>query len=251
MDPVRRAAAGAALAVAFLTVIPVRVRERVDGVGAAAAWFPAVGALAGALAGAVRFGADPLLGAGPAAVLAVAALVAVTGALHQDGLADCADGLGVRGDRGRRLAVMRDPSIGVFGALALLLWALLMAAALAELPREDALRALVVAAALGRWAAVVHGAGVPPARREGLGASFRVGRGALAVATLTATAATLGLAGPGPGACALGAAGVVTLGVSAWASRTLGGRTGDTLGASVALVEVVALLVLLGFSNRA
>ncbi|MEA2324821.1 MAG: adenosylcobinamide-GDP ribazoletransferase [Solirubrobacteraceae bacterium] len=251
MGPARRAAAGAALALAFLTVIPLRVRERADGVGAAAAWFPAVGALVGALAGGIRFASEPLLGAGPAAVLAVAVLVAVTGALHQDGLADCADGLGVRDDRGRRLAVMRDPSVGVFGALALLLWALLVAAALAELPREDALPALVVAGALGRWAAVLHGAGVAPARRAGLGASFRVGRGALAAATLTAVAAALGPAGLGAGAAALAAAAVVTLGVSAWASRTLGGRTGDTLGASVALVEAAVLLVLLGFANAA
>ncbi|MEA2320004.1 MAG: adenosylcobinamide-GDP ribazoletransferase [Solirubrobacteraceae bacterium] len=247
MGPVRRATAGALLALAFLTVIPVRVRRQVDGLGAAAAWFPAVGVLVGALAGVVRFGADPLLGAGPASVLAVAVLVAVTGALHLDGLADCADGLGVRGDRERRLAVMRDSNIGVFGALALLLWALLAVAALAELSREDAFRALVVAAALGRWAAVLHGAGLPSARRDGLGASFHVGRGALVSATVTGVAAALLVGGVGPGAGALAGAALATLGIAAWASRTLGGRTGDTLGASVAIAEVVVIVVLLGF----
>ena len=69
-------------------------------------------------------------------MLALVVLVAVTGALHQDGLADCADGLGVRGDRERRLAVMRDSAIGAFGTLALIGWALLLIAALPTLERR-------------------------------------------------------------------------------------------------------------------
>ena len=168
MARVRRAVAGAALALAFLTVAPLPVRERPEGIGAAAAWFPAVGALVGLVAAGVRVAADPTLGAGVAAVLATAVMVALTGALHQDGLADCADGLGVRGDRARRLAVMREPSIGAFGTMALVLWALLFAAALGALPRGDAVRTLVVVGALGRWGAVLHAALAAPARPQGL-----------------------------------------------------------------------------------
>src|SRR5919197_1316064 len=128
-SPLRRAADGFALATTFLTIAPVPVRA-----GAASrwtpAWFPVVGALVGALAGGVRYGLDPLLGPVPASVLAAATLVVCTGALHQDGLADLADGLSARGDRARRLAVMRDPRAGTFGVLAVGLWLLALVSAL-------------------------------------------------------------------------------------------------------------------------
>jgi adenosylcobinamide-GDP ribazoletransferase len=238
---------GALLAIAFLTVVPVRLR-RAPPLGAAAAWFPAIGAAVGAVAGAVGYLARPALGATVAAILAVAVLVVFTGALHQDGLADCADGLGARGGGAeRRLAVMRDSSIGTFGALALGVWLLLLVSALAGLGRTDALAALVVAGALGRWAALLHALGAPPARRDGLGAAFGVSAGAVAVATVVAAAVALGLAGV-DGLGALGVAAVVAALVSAGSRRALGGRTGDTLGATVALTEASVLVVLLGLA---
>jgi adenosylcobinamide-GDP ribazoletransferase len=202
----------------------------------------------GAIAGGVLVGAEPLFGATAAATLGAAALIVVTGALHQDGLADCADGLGVRGDRERRLAVMRDSSIGVFGALALLVWMLLLVTALAGLEPRAALLALIAAGAAGRWAALAHAVLAPPARGEGLGAGFAVGRRALAVASATALAAALLAAGPGHGLAAMAAAAVVALLVSAWSRSTLGGRTGDTLGATVAVAEVAVCLTLLAFA---
>src|SRR5262249_43615982 len=119
-----RPLADAALAVAFLTIVPVKVRDPNASLSRAAAFFPPGGAAIGAAAGGVRVGLQPLLGTGPATVLALIALVALTGALHQDGLADTADGLGARGDRDRRLAAMRDSAIGAFGVLALIGWAL-------------------------------------------------------------------------------------------------------------------------------
>jgi adenosylcobinamide-GDP ribazoletransferase len=237
------------VALTFLTVIPVRMRGAQGDLGAAAAWFPAVGALIGALAGGVRVVADDPLGPSVAAVLAVVVLVAVTGALHQDGLADCADGLGVRGDTERRLAVMREPATGVFGTLALVLWALLLAATLAALPRDDAFRALVLAAALGRWGAVVHAVACRPARPDGLGAAFRVGHRALAIATVAAVLAAVLVVEPVRGLAALGAAAAVALAAGSWARRALGGRTGDTLGATVAVVEAAICLVLLAFAQ--
>jgi adenosylcobinamide-GDP ribazoletransferase len=262
----RRVASHVALAVAFLTILPVRMRS-ID-LGAAAAWFPAVGALIGALAGGVRAGADPLFGPTVATALAMVALVAVTGALHQDGLADTADGLGVRGDRERRLAVMRDSATGAFGVLALIGWALLMLAALAPLSQVEALAALIAVGALSRWAALVHAAATPPARPDGLGAGFRVGAGALGFASATALVVAAGAAALGAGsagggsgfadalgsadalaaaAVALAAALAVAL-LSAWAARrAIGGRTGDTIGATVAVAEVAVALTLLGF----
>jgi adenosylcobinamide-GDP ribazoletransferase len=243
MRPARRAAGGAADAIAFLTVLPLR-RHAPGELGAAAPWFPVVGALVGALAGGVLAAAEPLVGVQLAGTLAVVVLVAVSGALHVDGLADCADALGARGGRERRLAVMRDPVAGVFGTLALVGWALLVIGSLARLGPDDGLRALVCAAAVGRWGALLHAVATPPARREGLGAGFAVTPAALAVATL-ATVAVVLLIVPSPGAlAALPAGAIVAALVTVWARRALGGRTGDTLGATAALGEAAVCLAL-------
>src|SRR3954447_25409042 len=240
--------AGATLALALLTILPVRPRGDAAALGTAAAWFPLVGALVGLVAGGAWVAAEPTLGAGVAGAPAVVVMVVLTGALHQDGLADCADGLGVRGDRVRRLAGMRDSSTGAVGTVALVAWGLLLASALAALPHADAIRTLVLAAALGRWGAVLHGALAAPARTEGLGAAFAVGPVAVAVATAIVLAGAVAL-GPASGLAALAAGGVAALATTAWARRALGGRTGDTLGATVLLVELAACLVLVGFAR--
>ena len=155
-----RPLADAALAVAFLTIVPVRVRDPNASLARAAAFFPLVGAAVGAAAGGIRVAFQPLLGTGPATVLALVVLVGLTGALHQDGLADTADGLGARGDRDRRLAAMRDSAIGAFGVLALIGWALLLATTLARFSATDALLVTPVIVPLpspcSRWS--------PPAR---------------------------------------------------------------------------------------
>jgi adenosylcobinamide-GDP ribazoletransferase len=240
---VRRALGGGADAVTFLTILPLRRHAPAD-LGDAAPWFPVVGALVGALAGALLVAAEPHAGAQVAATLAVVALLVVTGALHADGLADCADGLGARGGSERRLAVMRDPAVGVFGTLALLGWTLLMVGSLARLGRTDALLTLVSAAAIGRWGALLHAVAAPPARRDGLGVGFAVRPVALAPATLATVAVALLANPPASGLAALLAGVVVAALVSVWARRTLGGRTGDTLGATVALGEVAVCLTL-------
>jgi adenosylcobinamide-GDP ribazoletransferase len=244
MRAARRAAGGAADAITFLTVLPLR-RRAAGELGAAAPWFPVVGALAGALAGGALAAAEPLVGVQLAATLAVAVLVAATGALHVDGLADCADALGARGrERESRLAVMRDPSAGVFATLALLGWALLVIGALARLGPGDGARALVCAAAVGRCGALLHAIATPPARREGLGAGFAVTRAALAVATLATVAVALLVVPPLPALAAMLAGAIVAALVSVWAVPALGGRTGDTLGATIALGELAVCLTL-------
>jgi adenosylcobinamide-GDP ribazoletransferase len=229
------------LALSLLTVIPVRAPARP--LGSAAAWFPLVGAAIGGAAGAVAVAADHLFGRGIAAVLAVAVLVALTGALHLDGLADSADAIGVRGGRERRLAVMRESTIGTFGTLALVVWALLLATSVAALPGDDALAALAVAAACGRWAALLHARLAAPARTDGLGAAFVVTPAVLCIATAISAAGAL-LLERAEGIAALAAAAGVALAVSVAARRGLGGRTGDTLGATVVLAELAALLTL-------
>lgn len=236
---------GCALAVSFLTIVPLRpAAPGRDGLNGAVVWFPLVGALIGAVAGAVRLLAQPLLGPSVASALALAALVGSTGALHQDGLADTADGLGARGDRERRLAVMRDAAVGAFGVLALVGWALLFFAALDSLSDVRALLALIAAAALARWAALLHSAAAPPARPDGLGAGFHPSPVQLAVASGLALAVAALACGPLAGMAAIGAALLAAALSTAWARQALGGRTGDTLGATVALAEVAVCVAL-------
>jgi adenosylcobinamide-GDP ribazoletransferase len=243
----RTAVADLGQALGFLTILPLRLRDPgARGLDGAAAFFPLVGALIGALAGAVRaLGADPL-GVPVASVLGMLVLVAVTGALHLDGLADTADGIGARGGGpARRLAAMRDSATGVFGVLALLGWALLLTSALASLSDRDALVALVAAGAVSRSVALVHAAAEEPARQDGLGAAFRVTPAALGAATTTAVLVAPLLCGIGPGFAVLGAGLAVAVATTLLARRLLGGRTGDTIGATVALAEVAVVLTLL------
>jgi adenosylcobinamide-GDP ribazoletransferase len=239
---------GAGVALGLLTILPAP-RGATPGeageLGSAAPWFPLVGALVGGLAGGVRIAAQPL-GALPASGLSLTALIALTGALHQDGLADTADGWGARGGGAqRRLQAMRDSAIGAFGVLALVWWGLLALVTLAALSGRQALYALLAAGALSRWAALLHARAAPPARADGLGAAFAVDAPRLAVASAVALAVAMAPWGIGAGLGAALAAGCVAVGMAAIARTTLGGRTGDTLGATVALSELAVLLVLL------
>lgn len=244
----RRALDGAALAITFLTILPVRVDAHHDGTQVAPAFYALVGAGVGAVAGGVFAAASAGFGGGVAAVLATATLVVLTGGLHQDGLADCADGLGVRGDRERRLRVMRDPAIGSFGTLALVLWALVCVSALAQLDAQEALAALVTAAATGRWAALLHARLAAPARFDGLGSAFAPTRAAVLAGGLTTVLVAAAASPELVLVPAVIAAGVLAAAAgSVWSRWAVGGRTGDTLGATVVLTELVVLLTVLAF----
>jgi adenosylcobinamide-GDP ribazoletransferase len=244
--PVARATDGLRSAIAFLTLIPVPPATRADGGFAdAPGWFPLVGAGIGAVGGGVRAATQPAFGATVASALALVAMVALTGALHLDGLADTADGLGVRGDRQRRLDVMRDPANGTFATLALGLWGLVWFAIVASLDTGQALRTLVAAAACGRWMTVVHGSLLGPARTDGLGSAFAPSRAQLAMATAWALAASLLAVGTGSGAAAFGAALAAGMAFTAFARRAFGGQTGDTLGACEVIAETAAALAAL------
>lgn len=235
--------AGAVAALRFLTIIPVAGRSASP--GAATAWFPAVGALVGAISGVVAWLAGDYLGHVVGATLAVATLVVITGGLHQDALADCADGMGVHGNRESRQAVMSDPAIGTFGGLALVFWVLLMVSALARTCGVHAIAVLAAVGALARWAGLIHMATAAPARSSGLGATFTVSRRALLVGTLSCGALAAFPLRPEL-AVAAGLSCAVGLITARWAGRALGGRSGDTIGAAICLAEVVVCLVLSG-----
>jgi adenosylcobinamide-GDP ribazoletransferase len=189
-------------------------------------------------------GAGPLLGA----CLAVLASVLLTGALHEDGLADTADGLGpALLDAGRRLEIMRDSRIGAFGACALVLSLAIRMAALAQLAPGTALLSLVAAHALSRAALGWPMLQLAPARTDGLAASQ--GRPGEADVWLTlaigVAIAFLFLIARAPLASILApvAAGAAMLLCTSAMRRGIGGHTGDTLGATQQVVEIVVLVV--------
>lgn len=242
------------VAVQMMTRIPVRLPEAPSAreLGAAAGWFPIVGAGVGAFAAAVYWalGRAHLPSLAPWAALAAAILV--TGAFHEDGLADTADGLGGGSDRARRLEIMRDSRVGTYGVVALVLVLGAQVAAVGALPSSLAWRTIVAAHALGRAAALPLTL-LPYARAEGgLGASVaqRVPPVALALALVTGVAPLALLPWP-LAVAAAGAAGLVAL-VGAWRfSRTLGGITGDTLGAVVKLAELTTYVAAAAWAARA
>ena len=208
-------------------------------------WFPLVGAAVGAAGGAVRLATEPLLGRTPATALAVGALVIITGGLHQDGLADTADGLGVRGDRARRLAVMGDSATGAFGVLAIALWAILLVSVLASLSGTRVLLALITAGALSRAGAPIHALAAGAARPGGLGASLRATPAAAALAVLLAVLVALGGVGAGRAGIAVGVWATWVVLSILWARRALQGSTGDTMGAVVVVGELAVCAALL------
>jgi adenosylcobinamide-GDP ribazoletransferase len=237
---------GFATATAFFTRIPAPTRLGPAGPLADAAWaFPLVGAGIGAIAGIAFLTAQLLrLGDWPAALLGVLAGLALTGALHEDGLADTADGFFGGQDREQRLAIMNDSRHGTFGVLAIVLSVLLRAAALAEIgePVQGGL-ALIASHAGSRAALPLAMRTLPPARAEGLGAAAGTPRMALAAAALViGTAITLAALGPGRGVLAIGLAGSALFGLGVAARRRIGGYTGDVLGAFQQIGEIVMLL---------
>jgi adenosylcobinamide-GDP ribazoletransferase len=246
---VRRAVADLHLAATFLTRLPLPALAAVEPGGLARAMtaFPAVGAGIGLAAGLVFLAGDAVLPSPVAALLAVLASILLTGALHEDGLADSADGLGARGGRDRRLEVMRDSRSGSFGVTALVFSVVLRAAALAEAPSGLAgLGALLAAAALSRACIPAVMQVLPPARSDGLGAG--AGCPDITVAAVAAASglvfAFAGLGGAAP--VAVAAAGLAASGVAALARRALGGYTGDVLGAVQQAAEIAILAAVAG-----
>ena len=207
-----------------------------------------------ALPAALMLAAAWAIGLGPflAATLAVAILVVATGALHEDGLADVADGFGGGSTRERRLEIMRDSRIGAYGGAALVLALALRIGALATLLDRTGYAAatgLIVAAILSRVAALAPMVMLKPARPNGLSAAVgRPGRASQATAlglgvALALGAVPLGLP-PGGVAPMILCAGLAALGLTWLARVMIGGQTGDVIGACQQAAEIAALLAL-------
>src|SRR5215468_2770752 len=238
----------------FCTRLPVpHAASNGSGDVARASWaFPVAGALvggAGALAYAVASGIR--LPSALAAALALGATLLMTGCLHEDGLADTADGLGGGRDRARKLEIMRDSRLGTYGACALIMSLLLRWTALAAMAGPVAgASALIAAHVAARAALPVFMRFVPPARFDGLSAQagqppLRSTAAAVLLGVLVLVTA-LGLAATMIGLVLATCAGLFV----AWLSmRQIGGQTGDVLGALEQIIEIVILLTALATSG--
>jgi adenosylcobinamide-GDP ribazoletransferase len=247
-EMLRERLAELANAFALLTRLPVhRLQLPRLTVPSEAVWaYPVVGAVVGAIGGAVYWLTHSL--SCPPALAVLCALVAVilaTGALHEDGLADFADGLA--GDtKERSLAIMRDHEIGTYGVLALLLSLAMRATALALIAEPRAVMAALIAAdAASRLSAVLIMAALPLARRDGMSASVGSPTAGLAAIALGVTFIIAWLLLPFGVALLLILSAIVSaVVIGRVALIRLGGQTGDVLGASSQISECLALILL-------
>jgi adenosylcobinamide-GDP ribazoletransferase len=237
--------------IVFCTRLPLlRATSIAGGAVAKAAWaFPIAGLVVGVIGAIVyglahKFGLPPW----PAAALAVAATMLVTGCLHEDGLADTADGFGGGHSREQKLEIMRDSRIGVYGVAALTISLFIRVGALASLPGAHAVVwALIASHAAARATMPALMLLLPPARSDGL--SHDAGRPPADGVAIGAVVAFLIVAvclHPGHALLALILVAIVVA-LMAWLSaRQIEGQTGDVLGALEQASEIAVLLVAVG-----
>lgn len=237
----------------FLTIIPLpfRLDYRDGDMGRAMRWFPVIGLALGSMLVAFHYCLMLILPEQIVDLLLVAILALTTGALHLDGLADVFDGFGARGGKERFLAVMKDSGTGAIGAASLCIAIILKYQAILLLPAGVKYGGIILFPAIARFSQVLMTVGSRRARSDGLGADFISSAGVrelvFAAATILAVAfALLGLAGI---FCCL------TVSIFTWLSRNyfhqrLGGVTGDIIGCTSELSEILALLTIIAFGNK-
>jgi adenosylcobinamide-GDP ribazoletransferase len=235
-------------AVAFLTRLPVPhpTEPMPANFIRAQRMFPIVGAAIGGAVGLVCLGMR-MMGVPDlaAAALALGASAILTGALHEDGLADVADGFGGGRDPAAKLEIMRDSRLGTYGALILMVSFAAKLAALAALPDAFVVQSLIAAHALARGVLPAMAMRLPYARKDGLAAN--AGRPDATTAAIAGALALVIALLSLPWSGALGAAVVAAacaIGMAWLAQRQIGGQTGDVLGGAEQVGET-AILVLL------
>ena len=231
--------------------VPAWVGHAQEQLAGAVRYFPVVGLIVGASGAATLWLAAQVLPAPLPAILSTTVTILMTGAIHEDGLADTCDGLGGGATRERAIEIMKDPRIGVFGAIALILMLLLKIATLSLLPLWTAMAALVASHAFSRFCAVlviVAGRYVGSAdRSRSAPVVERVKVGDVVVAALFGLPALV-LCGPRVIVAIVVA--LVLVGVLwRWCVQRIGGYTGDTLGATQQVAEIGCYVGLLGMSG--
>jgi adenosylcobinamide-GDP ribazoletransferase len=218
--------------------------------GRAAIWFPLVGAAIGGILAltnyALTFFFQPFI----VSTIVIALWAAITGALHLDGLADCCDGLLAPVSTERRLEIMRDPRLGSFGVIGLVLFLILKVMGLTFASLDTPLATvpmLLFAPAVARWLILIV-AMQPNARPGGMGADFALGLKwhVFALAAIVPVALLIIYFNPRL-LVAAALAHLVTVGIIAFARSRIGGVTGDVFGLAVEISELVVLLVFSAF----
>jgi adenosylcobinamide-GDP ribazoletransferase len=232
-------------AVQFLTRVPVpSIPYRPDSLARAIKFFPLVGILLGAAAALLHRALVPHLGRLPTALVMVIFLVWSTGCLHEDGLADTADGLGGGRSREQILLIFRDSRIGSYGVAALSLSLLARVILIASIPLGQVAQYLIAAHILCRWTTLPLSSLCPPARKtEGQGArvAHLVTGGSLLLGTVFSFL-SVGLLLRWRSAAPLFVSVAVTLLSARYYRRRIGGVTGDCFGATNQLTEIAVYL---------
>nr|WP_321466045.1 adenosylcobinamide-GDP ribazoletransferase [uncultured Desulfobulbus sp.] len=246
------------LMIQFMTrfPIPLSVEFTADHFVQGMKWMPLVGLLA-ALPGALVFAlADTWLSRDVAALFSVIMLITVTGGLHLDGIADTADGLFSYRSRERMLEIMRDSTLGTNGVIALSLTILLKVTLLADTPGQGALFAVLATPVLGRTALTWHSASARYAREvrgigdyvNQMGITQALAASALSFGITLLLLALFGVRGaiiPAVAMLLLLPSIALATGFALYLKKRLGGITGDTIGASIELSEMLSYLVIL------
>lgn len=236
-------------AVQFLTRVPIRLAHP-PSLASCVPWFPVVGAVVGAAVGGVAAGLMEWVPSSVAAAVAVLFGVLLTGAFHEDGLADTADAMGGWSPEQRR-EILKDSRHGSYGVAALCGSIVLRIVCVATLGPAAAFGGLVAAHTLGRTASVATMAIASPPPTEGLGADFMrsLSRPAAIVGVLAGLAITTLAVGWWAAPLAL-AAGVAALFVATFTGRALGGVSGDVLGAVEQVAECTVLVVVTALAGH-
>nr|WP_298720138.1 adenosylcobinamide-GDP ribazoletransferase [uncultured Steroidobacter sp.] len=241
------------MAVQYFTRVPMPawVGHSADRLGSTPRYFPAVGALIGAVAALVLWSTSLALPGPLPVILSTAVTIFMTGAFHEDGLADTFDGLGGGATRERALEIMKDSRLGTFGTAALVLTLLIKIAALNALPVTFAIGVLIAGHAFSRACAVTlifAGTLVSNpelSRSRAVAQPMSGGELAFAVAIGIAPLYWCGVHAIAGFVCSL----IVLYVLARWFMRRLGGFTGDTLGATQQLTEITFYLAVLASWN--
>ena len=236
---------GLRAAIRFLTIVPVRGGDALP--GKAAAFFPLVGAILGAGGAAVYLLTARAFPVAIAALATVAFWIAISGVLHEDGLADVADAVRAGRSRDKVLAILKDSRIGTYGAVAIVLSVLARWQALEYLATPRVVETLIASQAVPRAAIVAMAwCSRPIESRTGSGLGFALAstlNTSAAVAAMVQGVAAALLCGWRPGLAMIAGSVLIVQAARAWFYRRIGGVNGDCLGFTEQLIEIFILLM--------